>query len=82
MNLLRKGKYHCTTDLLFDWLGISCFAYVELDRDLQVWSNLRFKLTGVTLPDGFTCIHLATFSSGLSCTPIGSQKSSIEFSIF
>ena len=37
--LLRKGKYHCTTDLLFDWLGFSCFAYVELDRDLQVWLN-------------------------------------------
>ena len=37
--LLRKGKYHCTADLLFDWLGFSCFAYVELDRDLQVWSN-------------------------------------------
>ena len=26
-------------DLLFDWLGFNCFAYVELDRDLQVWSN-------------------------------------------
>ena len=24
---------------LFDWLGFSWFAYVELDRDLQVWSN-------------------------------------------
>ena len=35
--LLRKGKYHCTVDLLFDWLGFCCFACVELDRDLQVW---------------------------------------------
>ena len=26
-------------DLLFDWLGFSCFAYVKLDRDLQVWLN-------------------------------------------
>ena len=26
-------------DLLFDWLGFSCIACVELDRDLQVWLN-------------------------------------------
>ena len=26
-------------DLLFDWLGFSCFACVELDRDLPVWLN-------------------------------------------
>ena len=23
----------------FDWIGLSCFAYIEFDRDLQVWSN-------------------------------------------
>ena len=40
-HLLRKGKYHCMTDLLFDWLGFSCFAYIELDRGIQVWSNLN-----------------------------------------
>ena len=28
-----------TDDPLFDWLGFSCFAYVAIDRDLQVWSN-------------------------------------------
>ena len=39
IHLLCKGKYHCMTDLLFDWLGFSYFAYVDLDRDLQVWSN-------------------------------------------
>ena len=38
-HLLHKGKYHCTTDLLFDYFGFSSFAYVELDRDFQVWSN-------------------------------------------
>ena len=32
-HLLWKGKYHCMADLLFDWLGFSCFVYVELDRD-------------------------------------------------
>ena len=37
-HLLRKGKYHGMTDL-FDWLGFSCFASVELNRDLQFWSN-------------------------------------------
>ena len=33
------------TDLLFDWLGFSCFAYVELDGNLEVWSNPN-KSTG------------------------------------
>jgi hypothetical protein len=23
---ILKGKYHCTVDLLFDWLGISCMT--------------------------------------------------------
>ena len=32
--LLSKGKYHCTADLLLDLLGLSCFACVELDREL------------------------------------------------
>ena len=27
-HLLRKGKYHCTADLLFDWLGFSRFVCV------------------------------------------------------
>ncbi len=22
----KKGKYHCTIDLLFDWFGLACFA--------------------------------------------------------
>ncbi len=22
----KRGKYHCTIDLLFDWFGISCMA--------------------------------------------------------
>jgi hypothetical protein len=24
-NTKGKGKYHCTVDLLFDWLGLVCF---------------------------------------------------------
>ena len=38
-HLLCKGKYYCTADLLLDWLEFCCFAYIELDKDLQVWSN-------------------------------------------
>ena len=38
-HLLCKGKYHWMADLLFDRLGFSCFAFVELDIDLQVRSN-------------------------------------------
>jgi len=22
----KRGKYHCTVDLLFDWFGLVCFA--------------------------------------------------------
>ena len=29
-HLLRKGKYHCTADLLFDWFGFSCFVELKL----------------------------------------------------
>ena len=32
-DLLCKGKYHCMADALFDWFGISCFAYDELTID-------------------------------------------------
>ena len=38
-DLLHNGKYHCMANLLIAWLGFGCFAYVELDRALQVWSN-------------------------------------------
>ena len=29
-HLLRKGKYHCTADFLFDWFGFSCFVELKL----------------------------------------------------
>ena len=38
-HLLHKGKYHCTTDLLFDWFGFSCFVELKLQTDLLVWPN-------------------------------------------
>ena len=29
-HLLHKGKYLCTADILFDWLGFSCFGIPNL----------------------------------------------------
>ena len=37
-HFIRRGTQR-TGDLLFDWLASSCFAYVELDTNLQVWLN-------------------------------------------
>ena len=38
--LLCKGKkYDCTADLLFTLFRFSRFAYIELTKDLLVWSN-------------------------------------------
>ena len=34
----NKGKDHCTAGLLFILFGFSCFAYVELETVLLVWS--------------------------------------------
>jgi hypothetical protein len=36
----KRGKYHCTIDLLFDWFGISCmttdtFSFYLLNRLIQ-----------------------------------------------
>ncbi len=33
--ILKGGKYHCTIDLLFDWLGISCMKTDIFCFDLQ-----------------------------------------------
>ena len=34
-----KEKYDCTSDLVFIFLGLSCFAYVEFATALHIWSN-------------------------------------------
>ena len=34
-HLLCTGKYHCSADLHIDRFGFSCFAYVELDTEIQ-----------------------------------------------
>jgi hypothetical protein len=31
----KSGKYHCTVDLQFDWLGISCITTDNVCFDLQ-----------------------------------------------
>jgi hypothetical protein len=39
---ILKGKYHCTVDLLFDWLGLVCFANKkkQLSVAIQLIPNL------------------------------------------
>ena len=51
-HLLRKGKYHCMADLLFDWFGFSCFVELKLSTDLLIWpnpnrSNRRSAIQGI-----------------------------------
>ncbi len=31
----KRGKYHCTVDLLFDWFGISCMTTDNFNFYLQ-----------------------------------------------
>ena len=38
-----KGKYHCTGDLLFYFLGFHCFVHLEFAKDLHVWSNPKLS---------------------------------------
>ena len=28
-HLLRKGKHHCTADLLFDWFKLLCLSLID-----------------------------------------------------
>ncbi len=32
---IKKGKYHCTIDLLFDWFGLICFANKNINCQLS-----------------------------------------------
>ena len=45
-HLLCMGKYHCMADVLFCSSGFSCFAYVELARDLLVFWSYPNRLIG------------------------------------
>ncbi len=40
---MLKGKYHCTVDLLFDWLGISCMTTDNFCFYLHYLQNRHFK---------------------------------------
>jgi hypothetical protein len=40
----RRGKYHCTVDLLFDWFGFVCFA----NKNKNCWSVLQIKTKNVS----------------------------------
>ncbi len=40
-----RGKYHCTIDLLFDWFGLVCFAYINKNCQLT-YSWFQTNQTG------------------------------------
>ncbi len=46
----KRGKYHCTVDLLFDWFGISCmttdnFCFYLQNRLIQTSGGQRYSDT-------------------------------------
>ena len=42
-SFIRGSITVCMPHLLFDWFGFGCFAYVQLDTDVHVWSNPNHK---------------------------------------
>ena len=51
INLICKGKNHCTADLLFYLTRSICFVYFEYATDLLVWSNPNQSNRGSSLYD-------------------------------
>ena len=45
-HLLRKGKYHCTADLLFCLFGLSCFACLLNKQQLYLFDLIQTSQTG------------------------------------
>ena len=68
-HILCKGKYHCTADLLFYWFAFSCFSYVELDTDFQVWSTPNQSSMRSVVQWYFPFISKWVFSAKLSPLP-------------
>jgi hypothetical protein len=50
------GKYHCTIDLLFDWLGMSCMT---TDKFLFLSKPVKQELNGAVIlpPFSIPCGH-------------------------
>jgi hypothetical protein len=62
----KGGKYHCTTDLLFDWFGIYCmttdnFCFYFQNRLIQS-SQTRGQWYSDTSPFSIPCLHYKHFS--------------------
>jgi hypothetical protein len=70
----KKGKYHCTVDLLFDWFGISCMTA----------DNFCFYLQNRLIQTGQTGGQLYNDTSPFSVPWLATQKRFITsgFSIF
>ncbi len=65
--ILKGGKYHCTVDLLFVWLGISCmttdnFCFYLLNRLIQT-SQTGGQWYSDTSPFSIPCLNLWFTSS-------------------
>ncbi len=56
----KGGKYHCTTDLLFDWFGISCMTTdhfcFHLENRLIQTSQTGGQLYSDTSPLSIPCM--------------------------
>ena len=40
-NIIRIGKYHCTTHILLYSFGNSCLIMFKMSTDLLVWQNVE-----------------------------------------
>jgi hypothetical protein len=62
---ILKGKYHCTIDLLFDWVGMSCmtidnFCFIYR-RDYS--KRVRQEVNGTMILPSLVFPALASFST-------------------
>ena len=44
-NLLRKGKYHCTPDILFILFGFNCFAFMFNELQFYLFGQIKTSQT-------------------------------------
>ena len=53
-HLLREGKYHCTTDLLFDWFGFGQTSVLWIKHKQSSWiliSGKSYKASTIVIYD-------------------------------
>jgi hypothetical protein len=73
-----RGKYHCNIDLLFDWVGLVCFANKNKNCQLS-YSWFQTSQTGGqwysdTSPFSIPCTHTHTHSLTHTHSDISSSK--------